>query len=193
MKRVHRQRGATLFIGLVMLVILTLFALSAFQTSSTNLKTTGNMQSREEAQNAAQLVIDQVISSANFATDPANAILNKCGANNIACVDLLTGKGMVTTTADYTVRLNPAPTCIRIATILNSELNLDNVGELACAAGQPQLWGIAGLDTAASNSLCVNTIWDVTAEATSTNGTKVTVSQGVSVKAAKVDVSPFCI
>jgi hypothetical protein len=49
----HRQRGATLFIGLVMLVVLTLFALSAFQTSSTNLKTVGNMQEREEAQNCS--------------------------------------------------------------------------------------------------------------------------------------------
>jgi Tfp pilus assembly protein PilX len=193
MMRAHRQRGATLFIGLVMLVILTLFALSAFQTSTTNLRTTGNMQSREEAQNAAQQVIDQVISTADFSTNPAAAILTPCGAANVACVDLTNGLGIVTTPADYTVRLSPAPTCIRIATILNTDLNLDNLGELGCASGQSQQWGIAGLDTAASFSLCVNSVWDVTAEATSTSGTKVTVSQGVSVRGPKTDISPYCI
>ena len=193
MTRAHRQRGATLLVGLVMLVILTLFALSAFQTSTTNLKTTGNMQAREEAQNAAQQVIDQVISTADFVLNPAAAVLTPCGAANVACVDLTNGLGIVATAADYTVRLTPAPKCIRIATILNGELNLDDIGELACASGQQQQWGIAGLDTAASQSLCVNTIWDVTAEATSTSGTKVTVSQGVSVRAPKVEVSPFCI
>src|SRR5215212_8369092 len=96
MSSLHRQRGATLFIGLVMLVILTLFALSAFQTSSTNLKTVGNMQSREEAQNAAQQVIDTVISSATFVTSPTAAIIAKCGVDNVACVDFKSGGGIVT-------------------------------------------------------------------------------------------------
>lgn len=195
MTSLHRQRGATLFIGLVMLVILTLFALSAFQTSSTNLKTVGNMQAREEAQNAAQQVIDTVISSATFITSPAAAILLPCATPNVACVDFKSGGGIVQdpALADYTVRLNPAPRCISIATIPNTDLNFDNPAELACAAGSSQQMGVAGIDVASANSLCVNTVWDVSAEATSTGGTKVSISQGVGVRALKVEVSPFCI
>jgi phage baseplate assembly protein gpV len=195
MTSLHRQRGATLFIGLVMLVVLTLFALSAFQTSSTNLKTVGNMQQREEAQNAAQQVIDTVISTATFITNPAAAILLPCATPNVACVDFKSGGGIVTdpALADYTVRLNPAPKCISVASVKNADLNMDIPAELACAVGGTQQMGIAELDVAAANSLCVNTVWDVTAEATSTSGTKVSISQGVGVRALKVEVSPFCI
>ena len=195
MTSIHRQRGATLFIGLVMLVVLTLFALSAFQTSSTNLKTVGNMQEREEAQNAAQQVIDTVISTATFLTNPAAAILLPCATPNVACVDLKSGSGIVTdpALADYTVRLNPAPRCISIAAVKNSDLNIEIPSELACAVGSTQQMGIAELDVAAANSLCVNTVWDVTAEASSTSGTKVSISQGVGVRTLKAEVSPLCI
>ncbi|HUP93851.1 MAG TPA: PilX N-terminal domain-containing pilus assembly protein [Burkholderiales bacterium] len=194
MSSLHRQRGATLFIGLVMLVVLTLFALSAFQTSSTNLKTVGNMQAREEAQNAAQQVIDTVISSSTFITSPAAAILLPCATPNVACVDLKSGGGIVTNPAlaDYTVTLTPAPKCIGITTLTNTDLNLDNPSELACATGTTQQMGVAGIDVASTYSLCVNTLWDVSAEATSTSGTKVSISQGIGVRALKVELSPFC-
>lgn len=62
----NRQRGATLLVGLIMLVVLTLLAVSAIRSSNTNLRIVGNMQMREEAAAAAQQAIEQVISSASL-------------------------------------------------------------------------------------------------------------------------------
>ncbi|WP_205890058.1 PilX N-terminal domain-containing pilus assembly protein [Pseudomonas jilinensis] len=59
-----KQRGATLVVGLIMLLLLTLMVGSAFTLSTTNLKAVGNMQVREEAIAAANAAIELVISSA---------------------------------------------------------------------------------------------------------------------------------
>jgi Tfp pilus assembly protein PilX len=59
----NRQRGATLVVSLIMLVILTLFAVSGFNLSSVNLKITGNYQMQKGMEAAAQQAIEQVISS----------------------------------------------------------------------------------------------------------------------------------
>ena len=66
------QRGATLIVGLIMLVLLTLVVTSAFMLSSGNLKAVGNMQFRDEAIAAANLAIEQVISS-DFTTLPVGS------------------------------------------------------------------------------------------------------------------------
>ncbi|MBI2312008.1 MAG: hypothetical protein HYU77_05840 [Betaproteobacteria bacterium] len=58
-----RQTGATLLITLIMLVVLTLFVLSALNISGLNLRIAGNMQMRSEAQAAAQAAIESVLSS----------------------------------------------------------------------------------------------------------------------------------
>ena len=65
-----RQRGITLVVGLIMLLVLTLFAVSAIRLSTANLKTVGNMQARNEATAAAQTAIEQVMSSAASFTNP---------------------------------------------------------------------------------------------------------------------------
>ncbi len=62
---VRAQRGATLIIGLIMLVLITLIVVNAFTLSSSNLKSVGNMQVREEAIAAANQAAERVISS-NF-------------------------------------------------------------------------------------------------------------------------------
>lgn len=57
------QRGATLVVGLIMLVLITLMVTTAFVLSNGNLKAVGNMQFRDEAIAAANLAIEQVIST----------------------------------------------------------------------------------------------------------------------------------
>ncbi|OZA22020.1 MAG: hypothetical protein B7X93_13230 [Hydrogenophilales bacterium 17-61-9] len=57
------QRGATLIVGLIMLVLLTLVVTSAFMLSASNLKAVGNMQFRNEAIAAASKAIEQVLGS----------------------------------------------------------------------------------------------------------------------------------
>ena len=69
--RPREQRGVTLVVGLIMLVVLTLFALAAIRLSSSNLRTVGNMQARNEASAAAQMAIEQVMSSTAAFTAPA--------------------------------------------------------------------------------------------------------------------------
>ncbi|WP_375740173.1 PilX N-terminal domain-containing pilus assembly protein [Pseudomonas boanensis] len=57
------QQGATLVVGLIMLLMLTLLVGSAFTMSGSSLKSVGNMQAREEALAAANIATEQVVSS----------------------------------------------------------------------------------------------------------------------------------
>lgn len=83
MTTVRRQRGATLIVGLIMLVLITLMMLTAFMMSSSNLKSVGNMQSRAEATAAANVAIEQVISSdVIFITPAAQTVV--VGAYSVA-------------------------------------------------------------------------------------------------------------
>ncbi|MGH8690778.1 MAG: pilus assembly PilX family protein [Burkholderiales bacterium] len=65
-RRPARQQGVTLVITLIMLVLLTLFALSAITLSSSTTKVVGNMQAKKTTDAVAQRVVDQVISEGLF-------------------------------------------------------------------------------------------------------------------------------
>ena len=60
------QSGATLVVSLIMLVVLTMFAVSAINLSSVNLKIVGNMQVQKQMEYAAQDAIEQMLSSASY-------------------------------------------------------------------------------------------------------------------------------
>jgi Tfp pilus assembly protein PilX len=63
----QRQTGATLVVVLVMLAVLTLFAVAVINLSNLNAKAVGNMQQRKSADIIAQGAIERVLStSANF-------------------------------------------------------------------------------------------------------------------------------
>lgn len=67
----HRnQRGVTLVIGLIMLVLLTLIVTTAFNLSTSNLRSVGNMQIRDEAIAAANIAIEMEVGSP-FTNTPA--------------------------------------------------------------------------------------------------------------------------
>lgn len=66
------QRGATLMVGLIILVITTLMVISGFTLSGGNLAVVGNVQHRNEAIAAANMVIEQTIDLNLIAIDPAN-------------------------------------------------------------------------------------------------------------------------
>lgn len=100
-KKYHsfRQSGAVLMVSLIMLVLMTLFAISAITSSTVNLRITGNMQAQDEARAAAQQAIERVITTyANFYPTPT--------AQSVT-VDL-NNDG----TTDYTVSV-AAPSCRR--------------------------------------------------------------------------------
>jgi Tfp pilus assembly protein PilX len=79
-----RQSGATLVVTLIMLVLMTLFALSAINSSTINLRIAGNMQAQDEARAAAQTAIEQFISNyANFyPSRPSSATTYNIDINN---------------------------------------------------------------------------------------------------------------
>jgi hypothetical protein len=180
------QVGATLVIALIMLVLITLLAVSSLSTTNMSLRVVGNMQARGEALHAAQQAIETVISTPQFIANPANAVLNPCGAANTLCTDL-NGDG----TPEYITRLNPAPSCVSVKPIKVSELSPSSAEDLGCLAVQARQSGAAAI--ASGNSLCAGTVWEITAETRSTfSRTKVTVTQGVAVRVSAVDAEALC-
>jgi Tfp pilus assembly protein PilX len=182
----RRQRGSTLVVALIMLVLLTLFATSSFNTAKTNLMVVGNMQSTTEAANIAQQTIETVISTTQFLTSPSNAIANPCQGNpNTLCFDI-NGDNIT----DYTAVLTPQPTCVYVRAITNQELvaaGLTDPENLGCTAGQQQTLGVAG--TATGTSLCSNAIWEISAKTTSSTGATSTVVQGIGIRVSNDDAS----
>jgi len=105
------QRGATLVVGLIMLVLLTLVMTSAYMLSSGNLKAVGNMQFRDEAIAATNAAIEQIISS-DFTTLPVSSTI---------LVDIDQDG-----TDDYSVAVQ-TPVCIQAVPISGGVANLSGV------------------------------------------------------------------
>ncbi len=167
-----RQSGMALITALIMLVVLTLLVLAGINMTNVNTKVAYNMQLRDEAQAATQQAIEQVISNA------ANFDVPLPPPTTIA-VDL-DNDG----TADYTVNV-PTPLCIASTPIKQSQLNASNPNDLPCfGTSALQESGIVGGTASSGNSLCANTIWDVSASYSDSAGTglKTTTHQGVSLK-----------
>ena len=72
----QNQRGATLLVTLIMLVVLTLFAVTAFNLSSVNLKIVGNFQQQKETDATVQQALAQVLSTVAAFESPA--VINLC-------------------------------------------------------------------------------------------------------------------
>lgn len=79
------QTGATLLVGMIMLLLITLLVTNAFLTSNANLRTVTNLQMRDEALAAGNQAIEQVIGT-TFALDPVadqiDVDLNQDGTND---------------------------------------------------------------------------------------------------------------
>jgi type II secretory pathway pseudopilin PulG len=70
MKSNKQQQGSTLLVGMIMLILLTLIAVSAIESTTSSVQMVGNAQFREEATAAAQQAVENVISSSTFTTTP---------------------------------------------------------------------------------------------------------------------------
>lgn len=68
-----RQRGAALVVGLIILLVLTILAISGVTTAALELQMAGNQQYQERAFQSADAGIEQAMSSGIFTTDPAAA------------------------------------------------------------------------------------------------------------------------
>ena len=141
----NKQRGSTLLVALVMLMLLTLIAFAAMNASTTSIQVVGNAQFREEANAAAQQAIEGVISN-NFTVNPASSVVtvNVGGTNYVAAVAV--------------------PKCISSMPISNDELDTSNPEDMKCSHGNDspprcnkQMWEVNATvndsDTGASTNV----------------------------------------
>src|SRR5882757_8848572 len=178
-----RQKGATLVVGMIMLILISLLAVASFRLGKTDLQIVGNMQQRKQALSAAQQTIEQVISTIQFTTTPTNALPNPCGGVvNTACVDV-NGDGVTDVNVSILVL------CSAIEPILNSALNLAIKKDQDCSNGANQQLGVAGV--ASNNSACSNSVWDTQATAIdAVTNAQYVIDQGVAVRVPAADLCP---
>jgi Tfp pilus assembly protein PilX len=82
---VRRQRGTTLVVVLVMLVVLTLLAVAGMRMSTSSLQIVGNMQARRFVENVASQAIEDVMNSiAPFNVKDGPVTLRSGGVNVVA-------------------------------------------------------------------------------------------------------------
>ena len=187
-----RQRGMTLIVGLILLVLMTLFAISAFHMGAVQTVVVANAQQKARGVAAAQMAIDTVLSSSTFTTNPTAAIVSNCtgGGTNSLCVSSNGG-----TVKDFTVTLTPTPACVSAAPIPASQLNLTAGAaspDIGCLAGQQQgQFAVAGATT--GGTICANSVWEINAKAVdSTTNTTVTVTQGAGRRILTAQMATYC-
>jgi Tfp pilus assembly protein PilE len=176
----RRQRGFTLVVGMIMLVLMTLLAISAFQASNVNLRIAGNMQVRQETLAAAQTAIEKALSSSAFTKTAIPMAASTVDLNG----------------ASYTVDFTPAPACTSVIDIPSEDLDPSVPDEFACIPSAALLSSGSGLYLAGPPlpaSYCANTRWSLTAHVADANtGAKTTVEQGVAVRVSKADALTVC-
>jgi Tfp pilus assembly protein PilX len=178
----RRQRGATLVVSLIMLVLITLMAISSFTLGKSNLQIVGNMQQRQQAFAAAQDAVATVISTIQFTLTPTNAVPVPCAGANTVCVDA-NGDGVADETVTVTV------VCDSIQPIPVTALNWNILADQNCLQQAGQNTGQPGATN--NNSLCSNSVWDVQASATDTvSGANSVIDQGVGVRVWWTTVCP---
>lgn len=158
MKRLaRRQRGIVLILSLIMLVVLTLLAVSAIRLSAVNLRTVANAEARHQAMSTAQRAIDCMLSS-NFSS-------NVAGVPAGPCAGTISESGK-----DYTVVL-ARPCLVRSAPVLNIALNLADANEKTCQKGS------------SAYSQCSDTVWQLGATSSSGwFGATVAITQGTGIR-----------
>lgn len=170
-----RQRGVVLVVGLIMLLMVTLMAISGFNMVKVNQQVAGNMESKAQAVVAANAAIEEAISSTQFFNQPGNIFLHSCGSANTKCYDL-NDDGI----NDVTVTV-ANPRCVTAVPIMNDSLELDNPNDVGCI--------IEGSE----ESLCIDSVWDLEAVAVdNVTGAQATVRQGVAVRASQNNIATAC-
>jgi Tfp pilus assembly protein PilX len=162
---IHEQQGAALIVSVIMLVLLTLFALSVINMSTVNLRVSNNEQIKTQSIASAQQAIEEVVST-NFPANPQPMTvavdINNDGA------------------PDYNVSV-AKPVCNNSVPIKLVELDVSESSDVACFASAASSGSGAVGAPRSGNSVCSNTQWDVAATATevANSGATVSVHQGV--------------
>lgn len=166
--RAYAERGATLVVALIMLLLFTLLVSGAWNLSMVNLKAVGNIQMRDEAIAAANMAIDQVLKS-DFTSTACPADFT----DSHACVEDVLLDVNNDDTDDYTARV--AKLCVQEKEIL--------VPAGACDDFHPEMCGEPWL-----------TVWELRATVTDpASGAYTAVRSGVNMILTTAERTIRCI
>ena len=178
------QRGSALVISIFFLLLLATLALTGLRASTTNVQIVGNMQARQEVTAVAQMLLEQTLSSDEFAR-------NSQGVFAAARVEGdFNGDGV----SDAVAVLAEPPRCLRARSVALVDLDPDNPVDAPCFASaaitNPGLLPGSG---GAAGSLCADTEWHLRVRATDAQtGATMTLNQGATLRAAVVGLNTIC-
>ena len=159
----HRQQGASLVVGLIMLVVITLMVLSSYTLTSSGNKASSNLQFRNEALAAANAAVEQIISSP-FTDDPTGEAINVDMDGN--------------DTVDYIVQF-AEPECV-------------NVTKVPGSSSAPSSLSL-GPAFAVATAAYYLTVWDLNGTVTDdVSGASIKVHQGVRVRLSQTQYDLVC-
>ena len=192
----HSQRGVTLAVGMIMLVLITLMVLASFHLGRNNLEIVGNAQQRNDALTAAQQTIEAAVNSPLLTSSPASIFPTPCAGwpANTLCYDV-NGDG----TNDVVARITPTPTCVKSQVIPLTSLSLTNPNDQDCRVGVPQ--SCFGQGGTCNDSSCANSVWDIRAVAqnlapngtsAASQGPTAVVNQGIAKRVATNEIAAAC-
>jgi hypothetical protein len=172
------QQGSALVMSIFFLLLLATLALTGLRASTTNVQIVGNMQARQEVTAAAQMLLEQTLSSDEFASNPQ-------GVYAAARVDSdYNGDGV----SDAVAVLAQAPVCLRARSVALVDLDPSNPQDAPCFASaaltNPGLLPGSG---GPAGSLCADTEWHLRVRSTDAQtGASITLNQGVTLRTAVV-------
>jgi hypothetical protein len=190
MKSLHRhaQGGMALVVGLILLALMTVMAITGFNIGRTSMDIVGNMQARQAVIAAANSAIQEALSTTRLFEAPSAIFLNPCTDPNTRCYDINGDDEN-----DIEVRLTPQPTCVQAQTIPTAALDVE-VDPNASGCLVETCKGCQGIEGAATgNSLCANSVWEIHAVASDlVTEAEITVTQGAAVRVDTDDIETHC-
>jgi Tfp pilus assembly protein PilV len=180
-----RQRGISLIVAIVFLLLITVLALSGLRGSTTNVQIVGNMQARQETVAAAQAMVERVISDAGFAANPASySTATRINYD-------FNGDGVT----DSIAQVAQTPACIRARPIPLADLDPALAADIPCfaSASAPNPGIIVPTSGPGTSTLCADTEWDLAVRADDAQtGASATVHQGIAMRTSIVAMASAC-
>ena len=84
----HKQQGAALVVGLILLVVITVLSISGMNTATTELAMARNDQNYENAFQAAETGLEQALGSGQFNTTVGVTVTRTINANDYVTADI---------------------------------------------------------------------------------------------------------
>jgi Tfp pilus assembly protein PilX len=184
MKFHARQKGVSLIVGLIMLVLITLVVVTAFNLSNSHLLVVNNAQVQTELESAANAAVERTISSDVFAVST--------GYNASVAISQFEAGSTGTTAQKTNVAVTIEGRCAKARILSNKESNTISKD----CVWDPDSGGayIEGKSGAASESLCAESLWNIRAVATAPQDARANmeVNQGVGTTVARSSIPTGC-